>query len=182
MEGFNPPFLFFIFMVSTFQFGEVYSTIPGLVQGSVSNINFGTLGSPEIHPQSYPVPISQNSFEKYIFGSWGGTFTRIYGLKFWMNSGSYGTGEVIKFMGSVTPSQYATPVRTISTVATGSVPTSYPSNYNVAFITSTGTADLNGSLTGPGSSCFVVLQYQTTSLASPGTTNQKTFILEYIEE
>jgi len=169
-------------MVATFQFGETYSTAPGIVDGSIANINMGDLGSPELDPATNPIVIGSNSFEKYMFGSWSGTFTKINNLRFWLSAGSFGTGESIDFIGSVQASQFATPVTATSTVATAAMPTSLPGSNNVAFHDSLGSFDLSGSITADGSSTYMVMQYQTTASSATGPTNQKTFSLRYDEQ
>lgn len=160
-------------MVATFSFLEAYGTSI-LINGSITNANLGNLGSPNLVAATYPITRGNNSYEKFIAGSWGGTFTKISNLQFAMTSGSYGTGEVIKWTGSV--QSWYSPVTTTSGSAVGSVPTSLANNVTI-----------RGSLTGsliasPGSSDYIILQYQTTSSAQTGPANQKTFTLQYDEQ
>ena len=162
-------------MVATFSFGEAYGS-PGIViNGSITNINFGSLGSPELDPDANRIARGQNSFEKYIFGSWGGTFTQVDVIQFAMTAGSFGTGEVIKW-GSNTET-FAFPVTTTSTIATASLPTTLPGSANVSI-----GGNLAGSLiASPGSSDYMVMQYITESTAALGSTNQKTFTIMWDE-
>ena len=92
-------------MVSTFTFHEGNGA--GGTLGSVGNLNLGTTDAKELVPATYPITAGNNSFEKWFVGSWGGTFTKISGVRFWKASGAYGTGEVIKWTGSAT--LYSTP-------------------------------------------------------------------------
>lgn len=163
-------------MTATMTFAERYGTDPGLFNGSISNLNFGNLGSPELDQLAYPIARGNNSYEKWVMGSFSGTFTQINNIKFWMSAGSYGTGEVIKFDGSQTT--YATPVTTTSAVALGSVPTALPGANNVSI---KGLLTAAGSLTATGSTDLIVLQYQTTASVATGPTNQKTFTLRWEE-
>jgi hypothetical protein len=160
-------------MVSTFYYAEGNSTAPGTI-GSVGNLNFGSTDAKALVPATYPITAGTNSFEKFVAGSWAGTFTKISNLKFYMSAGSYGTGEVIKWTGSATA--YVQPSTTTSTLAVGSVPIVSANNVTIGSI-------LAGSITSsPGRSDWIVMQYQTTASASPGPTNQKTFTLTWDEQ
>lgn len=161
-------------MVSTFYFAEGNSTAPGTI-GSVGNFNFGTTDAKELTPASYPITAGNNSYEKWIVGSWSGTFTKISNGQFFMSAGSYGNTEVIKWTGSAT--LYTQPTTSASSFAVGSVPTSDPGTANVTFGSS-----LTGSLVAPGRSDWVVMQYVTGAAGSPGPTNQKTFTLQWDEQ
>ena len=163
-------------MAATMTFAERYSTSPGLSNGSIANINFGNLGSPEVVTLLYPITRGNNSYEKWVMGSFSGAFTQINNIKFWMGTGSYGTGEIIKYDGSQTT--YVTATTTTSVIALGSMITSVPVNNNVSI---KGLLTAAGSLTATGSTDLIVLQYQTTASASPGPTNQKTFTIQWDE-
>lgn len=162
-------------MAATFSIGEAYGTGPS-INGSITNTNFGSLGSPELNTTANPIERGTNSFEKYLFGSWGGTFTSIDNIQFAMTSGSLGTGEVIKWEGS-SVTAFTTPTQTTSTVATGSIPTSLPGSANVSIA-----GNLAGTISAsPGSSDYIVLQYQVSSSAILGATNQKVFTIQWDE-
>ena len=157
-------------------FAERYSTSPGLFNGSIANLNFGNFGSPELNQLVYPIVRGTNSYEKWMMGSFSGTFTQINNIKLWMGTGSYGTGEVIKYDGSQTT--YVTPTISTSAIAVGSIPTALPASNNVSI---KGLLTAAGSLTATGSTDLVVLQYQTTAGAASGPTNQKIFTLQWDE-
>jgi len=142
--------------------------------GSISNLNFGSTDSPEPTPLDYPVTAGSNSYEKWIAGSFGGTFTKVDNVQFWKSSGNYVTGEVIKWTGSETT--FATPTQNTSTVAVGSVPVSDPGTTNVTI-----GGSLSGSLTSVGSTDYIVLQLQTTTSTPAGAVNQKEFTLQFDE-
>lgn len=161
-------------MVATFEFHEANGAAPGTL-GSVGNLNMGNIDSKELTPASNPITAGNNSYEKYVVGSWAGTFTQIDNVQFWMSAGSFGTGESIDWSGSVTA--YADPVATTSTVATTAIPTSDPGTANVTIGSS-----LSGTLSAAGRSDYIVLQYQTTVSADPGPTNQKTFTIQWDEQ
>ena len=142
--------------------------------GSIANLNFGSTDAPNIVALDYPVNTGTNSYEKWITGSFGGTFTKINNVQFWKSAGAYVTGETIFWSGSVTT--FVTPAATASTYAVGSVPAADPATANVSIHSS-----LTGSLLAVGSTDYIVLQQQITSAASPGATNQKTFTIQYDE-
>lgn len=157
-------------------FAERYSTSPGLFNGSITNVNMGTSGSPNLVAASFPITRASNSYEKWIMGSFSGTFTQINNIKFYMSAGSYGTGEVIKYDGSQTT--YVTPTTTTSVIGLGSLPTALPGANNVSI---KGLLTAAGSLTATGSTDLIVMQYQTTASAATGLTNTKTLTLQWDE-
>lgn len=161
-------------MTSTFYFAEGNGAAPGTI-GSVGNFNFGTTDAKGLTPASYPITAGQNSYEKWVVGSWSGTFTKISNAQFYMSAGSYGTGEVIKWTGSAT--NYVQPTTSASSLAVGSLPTSDPGTANVSI-----GSNLTGSLVSPGRSDWIVMQYQTTASASPGPVNQKTITIQWDEQ
>ena len=161
-------------MVATFEFHEGNSTAPGTI-GSVSNLNMGATDVKEIVVASSPISAGTNSFEKWFAGSWSGVFTKINNVQFWMNTGSFGTGEVLLWTGSETA--YVEPTATTSSFALGSIPSADPGTANISVGSS-----LSGSLVAEGRSDWVVLQYQTTASANPGPANQKTFTLQWDEQ
>jgi len=158
-------------MAATFSFAERNNS--GWT-GSIANLNFGSTDSAELTPLDYPITAGSNSYEKWIVGSFSGTFTKIDNIRFWKSSGTYVTGEVIKWTGSETT--FSTPTQNTSTVAVGSVPESEPASANVTI-----GGSLTGSLTATGSTDYIVLQLQTTTSTPAGAVNQKEFTLAYDE-
>jgi hypothetical protein len=130
--------------------------------------------SHDLVPLTYPIDAGSRSFEKYISGSFGGTFTKISNVQFWKSAGAYVTGETIFWTGSATT--FNDPIDTASGSAVGSVPVADPGTANVSI----GGA-LAGSLTAIGSTDFIVMQLETTSSTPAGAVNQKTFTLQYDE-
>lgn len=159
-------------MVSTFSVGEAYGTGPS-INGSIIDSNFGTLGSPSVEVIKYQIPPGTHGFEKYLFGSWGGTFTELSNFKIWISSGSYSPGEVVKIGSTQT---FITPVKTVSIVATGSIPISEPSSQNVSIA-----GNSSGKLFVTGSSDYMVLQLQTGSFSYGGLVNRKTIMWQWDE-
>ena len=161
-------------MVATFEVHEGNGAIPGTI-GSVGNLNMGNTDAKELVVMTYPVTVGNNAYEKWFVGSWSGTLTRVNNVQFWMSSGSFGVGEVLKWTGSET--SYVAPLTSTSTVAIGSVSTSDPGTANVTIGSS-----LTGSLLAAGRSDWLVLQYQTETTANPGPTNQKEFTIQWDEQ
>lgn len=159
-------------MVSTFYFAESNGAAPGTL-GSTPNVNFGNTDASNITPASNPITAGNNSYEKWIVGSWSGTFTKISNAGFWSSAGSQGTGETLLWTGSVT--KYTTPVATASGSALGSIPTTFANNYFLG-------SALSGSLIAAGRGDWIVLQYKTTASAGPGPVNQKTFTMQWDEQ
>jgi len=146
------------------------------ITGSIANINFGSTDDEDLVALTYPITAGSHSFEKYISGSFGGTFTKILNVQFWKSAGDYVTGETVFWTGSA--ATFTAPVgnEVVSTVAVGSVPVADPGTANV----SVGGA-LTGSLEAIGSTDFIVMQTQTTTSTPAGAVNQKTFTLQYDE-
>ena len=159
-------------MVATFGWRE-YNTA-GETESTPTNLNFGSVDESNLNALNNPITAGENSFEKWIKGDFGGSFSRIENVKFWKSAGDYVSHEEIKFNGETTT--YATPTANTSTVATADVATSEPGSANVSI----GGA-LAGELTAAGQTDFIVLQAQIGSDAGPGATNTKTFTLSYDE-
>lgn len=117
------------------------------------------------------------SYEVWMRAHFTGTFNKIDNLQFWMSTNfSPSTGLTVYWKGNNAGS-YATPVKTDSTVATATVPTSDPGTANVSIGTS-----LSGNLTSAGYSDYIVLQLDVATTASPGDTSLATFTLQYDEQ
>jgi hypothetical protein len=153
-------------MAATFSWSESNGAGETPTDG-ISNINFGSVDSPNIVPASNPVAAGNNSYEKWNRGKFSGSYTSIANLRFWKSAGSYVTGESIK---AAVNSAYATPVATTSIVATVAIPTSEGSALNP---TAPGAS--------PSYSAYIIMQLQTTGSTPPGAVNQKTFSLKYDE-
>lgn len=144
----------------------------------ISNLNFGSVDSPNLTPVDNPIIAGDNSFGKYIQGAFSGSFTRIDNIKFWKASGSYVTGETCQFSGSVT---YAQPSE--ADAGDPAVPVSEPANPNVGI-----SGDVDGNIDGPcvaGESCdtdYMRVQLLTSSNTPGGPVHQKTFVLQYDEQ
>lgn len=153
-------------MAATFDFSETNGA-GAVVTDAISNVNFGSVDTPNITPASNPIAAGSNSYEKYIRGHFTGSYTSVSNLRFWKSAGAYVTGETIK---AAVNASYATPVATTSAVATVNVPT---------------TEGTSLAPTAPGASPsysgYITMQLQTTGSTPAGNVNQKTFTLKYDE-
>ena len=165
-------------MTATFQLSESNGASETVTDG-ISNINFGSVDSPNINPADHPIRAGENSYEKWIRCKFTGTFNKIENIKIWMSSGTYVTGEVIKTnltTSGYSDASYSTPTDSTSTVAVNDMPTSEPSGPNLGI-----GGSLSGSLTSEGYSDYWVLQLQTSASTPPGDVNTKTFTMQYDE-
>lgn len=147
-----------------------------------TNLNLGSDNSADLAPSTYPITAGTYSYSKWVKGWWGGSFTRIENLQFWMSSSGTGyvTGEKIRC--SATTSSYAgtttytTPTTSLDAQVDNVIPTADPGAANIGF-----TGALTASLTSTGSSDFIVIQASITTAASAGATQTKQFRLQYDE-
>jgi len=153
-------------LAATFQWSESNGAGETVTDG-ISNLNFGSIDTPNITPSANPIPAGNNSFEKWARGRFSGTFTSVANLRFWKSAGAYVTGEDIKATVNET---YATPTDSASSVATVTVPTVEGS----ALVP-------DAPVINPGYSGYITMQLQTTGSTPPGAVNQKTFTLKYDE-
>jgi hypothetical protein len=110
---------------------------------NVSNINMGSTDAANLVAATYPITAGTYSYEKYNrvkLVSLGGS-TKIKNIKVWRTGDSLGsdTHKTCARESSYTEKNYATPVNTVSSQATETMPTSEPSGANLG---------IDGSLTG----------------------------------
>jgi hypothetical protein len=173
-------------MAATFQWAQTYGASPGTTSdiGESGNL-FNFKDADDATPGNYssnPIIASDSanqgrSYEVWLRGHFTGTFNQVDNLQFWMSTNfSPSTGLTVYWKGN-NSGTYATPVKTDSTVATTSVPTSDPGTANVSI-----GASLSGNLTAAGYSDYIVLQLDVATTASPGDTSLATFTLQYDEQ
>jgi len=139
-----------------------------------TNLNMGSDNSVDLTPATYPITAGDNSYEKWVYGDFSGSFTKINNVRLWKSAGALVSGEDIVF-----GSAFATvaPGTATSTEAVSSVDTADPGYTNVSI----GEATTYGSLVAAGVTDYFVLQTQIDASASPGATNTKTFTIQYDE-
>jgi len=135
----------------------------------IANSNMGNVDDAELNPVAYPITPGENSYEKWqrfhvsdMKGS-----SEISNLKVW-RTGALGGAAVHKtnartadYGGAET---YAEPVKTASTVADQTMPTSAPASANLGI-----GGSLAGSLTEEGYSDYLVHQIQTNAADVAGS-------------
>ncbi len=128
---------------------------------NITNSNMGSTDAVNLVAANYPITPGENSYEKWqkIHVTNMGGSSKIDNLKVWRTT-SLGGSAVHKtnartadYGGAET---YATPVATDSTIADQAMPTSEPASANLGI-----GGSLSGSLTGTGSSDYLVHQIQT---------------------
>lgn len=163
-------------MASLFSFGEDNGAATGSpAKGTTRTLNRSECNWKNIDDStsvysSYPITAGGNSFSKYQFGVFTGTFNTISNCKFNHTSGTFGAGITLKC--NIT-SGYTTP-------ATGNLANAYDitttglvANGSGVLLGSVGPEQATGTSLGSvatGYSQFIITQLQTTTGASPGDT------------
>lgn len=151
------------------------------ITDSIGSINMGSNDSANLVPETYPITAGSRSYEVWVRGKFTGTYTKVDNLQFWKSAGAYVTGETI-FWNPVVAGSYTTPVATASPKATGSIPTADPGTANVTIGSSlTGSLYSNGAGTTGSYSDYMLMQTETTTSSPAGSTNIKTWTLNYDE-
>jgi len=157
-------------MSATFGFSESNGATP-TVTDAISNINFGSVDSPNLVTTTYPVVAGTNSFHKAIRAKFTGIGTSISNMLFWKSAGAYVTSEtiVVKLQTS-----YLQPTQT-ALAGSSVIPTT--SGTALTVLNSSG----GSSLTSDGYTEYILLQLQTQSNTPAGAVNTKTFTFQYDE-
>ena len=138
---------------------------------NITNTNMGDIDSANLDTLANPVIPGQNTFEKWqrIEVTAMGGASRIDNLKVW-RTGALGGAAVHKtnvrtsdYGGATT---YVPPVKTTSTIATQTMPTTAPATANLGI-----GGVLTGSLTAPGISDYLIHQIQTNIADISGSTS-----------
>lgn len=156
-------------MAAVFEYSES-NTVSETVTDGIANLNFGSNDSPDLSPSTYPIVVTESSFEKYIRAKFSSTFTEISNMKFWMSAGVLVAGEAIKAAENVA---FATPS------ATPNADSAIPTTEGGALVIQA--ADGSGTIVAPGYTKYIRLQLDTTGSTPSGAVNQKTFTFQYDE-
>lgn len=152
---------------------------------NVSNVNWKNADDTTTAYTSSPITAGSNSYTKYQYVLFSGTFNQITNVK-WQHTtgaltGSFGVGLTLK---GVTTSGYATPGTaangslTYNISDTGDIATGWalPLGYNGPHY-----AGAHSTITGAGYSQYIATQLQTTASAAAGNTATMTFTVRYDE-
>ena len=161
-------------MAATVQINE-YNTVGETKQANITNTNMGDTDAPNLDPVAYPVTPGNYTYEKWQkleVTAMGGS-SAIDNLKIWRagvlgGSAAHDTNARETTYGGA--ETFATPIKTESTVATQTMPTSEPSGANLGI----GGA-LAGSLTATGESDYLVHQIGTNAGDVAGSTSTMNF-------
>lgn len=174
-------------MSATFEFNEDNGAATGSpAKGTTRNTavtqcNWKNVDDVATAPTSAPISFGNNSYTKYQFGKFTGTFTQISAGLWAHTAGTMGTGITLK---GVVTSTYATPATSANAALTQDMtsPIAITSGQTVLFST-TGPegASPTSTLSAAGYSQYLATQMQTTTAASPGNTATATFTLRYNE-
>lgn len=156
-------------MSATFAYSES-NTVSETITDGISNLNFGSVDSPNINVASFPIAVNSSSFEKYIRGKFSGSFTTISNMLFWKSSGAFLTGENVKCAANVS---FATPSATAN--ADSTIPTSMGAGLAIQSAAGTST------ITAPGYTKYIRLQLSTTLSTPSGSVNQKVLTFQWDE-
>ena len=157
-------------MAATVQINE-FNTVGETKTASITNTNMGDTDAVNLDPVAYPVTPGNYTYEKWqkIEVTAMGGSSAIDNLKIW-RTGALGGSATHKTNARETTyggaETYATPIKTVSTIATETMPTSEPSGANLGI----GGA-LAGSLTAAGSSDYLVHQIGTDAGDVDGSTS-----------
>lgn len=138
---------------------------------NVANVNMGDTDAAALDPVAYPVTPGNNTYEKYhkIHVTNISTSSKIDNLKVW-RTGALGGAAVHKTNARTSSyagaEAYAQPVKTVSSKATQTMPSSVPATANLGI-----GGSLTGALTAAGSSDYLVHQIQTNAADVAGSTS-----------
>ena len=174
-------------MSAIFEFNEDNGTATGSpAKGTTRNtavtqVNWKNVDDVATLPTASPITFGNNSFTKYQFGKFTGTFNQISSGLWAHTGGTLGTGLTLK---GVVTSTYATPSSTTNAALTQDMTSAIAitSGQAVNFHT-TGPegASPTATLSAAGYTQYLATQLQTTTSAAPGNTATVTMTLRYNE-
>lgn len=173
-------------MAATFEFNEDNGAATGSpAKGTtrttaVTQVNWKAVDDVATAYSSSPVDAGTNSFPKYQFGEFTGTFNQISNGLWAHTAGTFGTG--LTLFGAVT-STYATPTQS-ATAGLSDISTAIAITSGSAVLFSTvgpEGASPTSTLSAAGFSQYLVTQARTTGSASTGDSATLTLTLRYSE-
>lgn len=174
-------------MAATFEFNEDNGAATGSPSKgttrntAVTQVNWKNTDDVSTAYSSSPITAGNNSYTKYQFGKFTGTFNQISAGLWAHTSGTLGTGLTLK---GVVTSTYATPSTTANAALTQNMTSaiSIGSGQTVLFST-TGpeAASPTSTLSASGYTQYLATQLQTTGSAAAGDTATVTLTLQYNE-
>jgi hypothetical protein len=176
-------------MAATFGWREDYGTQTGSPASGTSlwnpatNVNWSSNADPTTTYSSNPITAGNNSYERYQWGAFSGTYNQILNGLYGHTAGTLGAN--LTLVGKVT-STYTTPVTTAMSGSTDiTTANALPTNALTVLFSTNGnpeTATPAASQTAnPSATQFLVTQLQTGGSAAAGDTATVTMTLRYDE-
>lgn len=182
-------------MAATFAFDEDTGAATGSpakgttrTQG-VADVNWKNSGTQGDAYSAFPITAGNNSFEKWLFGRFSGTYNQILGGLFAHTAGAFGTGLTLKgppaCTGDASRLLYTTPSVTANANLTNDMTSviAIGSGVQVCF-GATGpeaTGKAASTTSNPAYTNYLTTQLQTTTSAAAGDTATATLTLQYQE-
>ena len=162
------------------QNGTATGTPASGVESSISSCDWKNVDDTTTPRASSPVSAGVNSYAKYIYLKFTGTFNQISAVKFAHTAGTLGTG--ISLVGKIT-SEYATPSTTALAGSTDITSTTAIGSGASVLLGTSGPNDTNpaSSQTTTCYTQYIVTQVQTTNAASAGDSGSVTLTIQYNE-
>lgn len=182
-------------MAATFEWQEDTGTETGApAKGTtrttaVANVNWKNSGVQGDVYSSFPITAGQNSFDKWQFGKFTGTFNQVLTGKFAHTTGALGANLTLKGPPATTADGdrplYTTPATTANATLTNDMTTAIAIASGVAVLFGATGPEATGKAasmsTNPCYTSFLPTQLQTGSGAAPGDTVSATITLQYLE-
>lgn len=148
-------------------------------ESTISSCDWKSVDDSTTSRASAPVLAGSNSYHKYIYLKFTGTFNQISAVKFAHTAGTLGTGISLK---SKVTSTYATPATTALASSTDITSTTAIGSGASVLLSTTGP---NGSTSASQTSTcytqYIVTQVQTTTAANAGDSGTVTLTVQYNE-
>lgn len=155
------------------------SPLKGSVRTDAPNYNWKSVDNVPTSYTNASIIAGQNSYPKYQFIKFTGSFTQISAGRFAHTAGSLGPG--LNLVGKVT-SIYETPSRSaLSGVTNMNATTAVGNGATVNFSTTGPEGASSYSISGPGYTQYLVTQLQTTAAAAAGDIPTQTFTFQWNE-
>lgn len=181
--------------VATFAFDEDHGASTGSpAKGTtrstgVTEVNWKNIDDSSTAYSSSPITAGNNSYEKWQFGHFSGTYNQILSGLFAHTAGAFGTGLTLKGVAATTGDGdrplYTTPSTTANATLTTDMTTAIAIGSGVAvFFSATGpeaTGKASSTTANPAYTNYLTTQLQTTSGAAAGDTTTVTNTLQYQE-
>ena len=148
-------------------------------ESTISSCDWKSVDDSTTSRASAPVLAGSNSYHKYIYLKFTGTFNQISAVKFAHTAGTLGTGISLK---SKVTSTYATPATTALASSTDiTSPTAIGSGASVLLSTTGPNGSTSASQTSACDAQYMVTQVQTTTAAKAGDSGTVSLTVQYNE-